>query len=305
LGNILEYELAQLGDASPIEHRRDAVEAAIARRTAQVRGGEDMPWCWYDLGKFRLMAGRPYDAARAYAGAVLTSSASFMLATSIASLERLRDLGLEGSDWCERILRLGLAARFPAEGSVDGEKLEHLGRPIVLAGASSRASESALRAFRTAFLETVRDEGATLISGGTRQGIGAIVGDAAEGGEGLRAVGYLPREVPADVEIDDRYAEIRRTAGESFSPLEPIAYWADLLASGATPIDVRVLGASGGEISGLEFRLALALGARVGGISGSGGEIARLLRDPRWTSNGRLVEVTPEPEALRRFLFET
>lgn len=302
LGNVLEYEVADRGDVSAIEDRRSDLEAAIGRRAAQVRSGEDMPWCWYDLGKFRLMAGRPYDAARAYAGGVLTSGASFMLLTNLASLERLRGLGLEGWAWCSTILALGLASRFPDEGAVAGSNLELTGVPIVLAGSSSRASEPALRDLRAAFLETVRDVEATLVSGGTRQGIGAIAGEAAEAGSKIRAIGYLPETVPADVEIDDRYAEIRRTDGETFSPLEPLAYWADLLASGVSPRDVRVIGASGGEISGLEFRLALALGARVAGITGSGGEIARLLRDPRWTASGRLVEVAPEPEALRRFL---
>jgi class 3 adenylate cyclase len=304
LGNLLEYEVAERGDVSAIEDRRSDLEAAIGRRAAQVRGGEDMPWCWYDLGKFRLMAGRPYDAARAYAGGVLTSGASFMLTTNLTSLERLRDLGLEGWAWCSRILALGLASRFPDEGAVAGSRLDLHGIPIVLAGSSSRASEPALRDLRRAFLETTREIAATLVSGGTRQGIGAIAGEAAAASAAIPAVGYLPKTVPTDVEIDERYAEIRRTDGETFSPLEPLAYWADLLASGVSPREVRVIGASGGEISGFEFRLALALGARVAGITGSGGEIARLLRDPRWTANGRLVEVAPEPEALRRFLID-
>ena len=81
---------------------------------------------------------------------------------------------------------------------------------------------------------------------------------------GVRAVGYLQATVPPDVEVDaERYAVIRRTAGEDFSVEEPLRYWADIMAAGVAA-DVRVLAIGGGRISEAEYRMALAFGARVG-----------------------------------------
>ena len=129
-----------------------------------------------------------------------------------------------------------------------------------------------------------------------------IAGDVAED-ESFRAIGYLPASVPDDVRVDDeRYAELRRTTGEDFSVAEPLQYWSDVVASGIGPADVRVLAIGGGRISAAEYRMALALGARVGAISGSGGSASELLRDPWWAATARLVELTPDLDVMRDFL---
>ena len=83
---------------------------------------------------------------------------------------------------------------------------------------------------------------------------------------------------------------------------EPLQYWSDVVASGIGPADVRVLAIGGGRISAAEYRMALALGARVGAISGSGGSASELLRDPWWAATARLVELTPDLDVMRDFL---
>jgi class 3 adenylate cyclase len=57
-----------------------------------------------------------------------------------------------------------------------------------------------------------------------------------------------------------------------------------------------------GVNTGEDYRIALALGARVGAVSGSGGAASALLKDPLWAATARLTEIAPEPEALRDFL---
>ncbi len=84
---------------------------------------------------------------------------------------------------------------------------------------------------------------------------------------------------------DGRYAEIRRTAGDSFSPLEAIQCWTDIIASGISPAQVRLLGISGGNITAAEYRIALSLGASVAVFESSGGEAARLATDSDWASS--------------------
>ena len=154
----------------------------------------------------------------------------------------------------------------------------------------------------------MRGGGGTLVSGATRQGVSVIAGDVAGNNPGFRAIGYLPAVVPGDVEVDadvGRYAELRRTSGEDFSVAEPLQYWADVVASGVSPADVWLLAIGGGNISAAEYRMALALGARVGAIQGSGGSASALLQDPWWAATSRLTEIALEVDALRGFLAET
>ena len=122
-------------------------------------------------------------------------------------------------------------------------------------------------------------------------------------GASFRAIGYLPALVPADGEIDhERYAELRRTTGEDFSVAERLQYWSDVAASGIEPVDVRLLAIGGGRISAAEYRMALALGARVGAITGIGGAASERLRDPWWAATTRLTELAPEVDAVQEFL---
>ncbi len=143
----------------------------------------------------------------------------------------------------------------------------------------------------------------TVVSGGTRQGVSALAGDLGE--TGARVVGYLPVTVPDDVAVDDdsrRYAELRRSDGDAFGAREPIRYWADVVASGISPGSVRMLALAGGPISAFEYRLAVALGARVGAIRGSGDAAEELLRRSIWSASGRVEELEPDPDSIGAFL---
>jgi hypothetical protein len=72
----------------------------------------------------------------------------------------------------------------------------------------------------------------------------------------------------------------------------PIQTWIDLIAGGVDPRDVRVLGINGGELSAFEFRLAAALGATIGLVEHSGRAASKLLNDPFW---GRQERILPLP----------
>jgi hypothetical protein len=141
------------------------------------------------------------------------------------------------------------------------------------------------------------------------------------------AVRYLPKSLPTDetATLDKRYTrfgEIRRTDGQTdkFTAREPVQNWLDLLADGVHPSQVRVLGINGGNIAGLEYRLAVALGATVGVIQGSGREAETVIDD--WPGQapqpiagadlvpsvhqarppGRLISLPKDPMTLRAFL---
>ena len=63
-----------------------------------------------------------------------------------------------------------------------------------------------------------------------------------------------------------------------------------------------VVAISGGASPGLEIGIALALGARVAAVAGSGGAAASVTRDRTWGTSSRLTEVEPTAGSLRSFL---
>jgi class 3 adenylate cyclase/tetratricopeptide (TPR) repeat protein len=300
LGNVLEYEIVAAGDLAPVGERRPALASALMRRRRQALTGEDHPWSFYDLGKFELFLGEDEESVSSFAAAVWTSSAAFMLETTARSLDRVRAAceHMAGYRWALELLRLGLAARFTNES--DGAA--PAGGTWILVGGSSAESGGRIDAYRTALVGAFQGTEGTLVSGGTAQGVSALAADVSTVVPGIRSVGYLPSQLPKDVTADDRYDELRRTEGTRFSPLEPVAYWRELLDAGVAPGNVRVFGLGGGRLTAVELRIALALGATVGVMAGSGGSATGLLRDPTWGTSPRLSEIEPLPDQLRMFL---
>lgn len=146
-----------------------------------------------------------------------------------------------------------------------------------------------------------------IVAGGTRTGVAGLVGAAVPGGRGRRAswrVGYLPDRRSAGLAalLDARYDAWVFSRGRGFSVAEPLAYWKHLLAAGVDPEGVRLIGLGGGRLAAFEYRLALAMGARVGLIAGSGRAADDMLRDHRWRGCRTLQSVAPRLPALRAFL---
>jgi ppGpp synthetase/RelA/SpoT-type nucleotidyltranferase len=309
LGNYLELELDR--DPTVLASVVPLVRGGIERCERHVAAGINLPWAHFDLGRFHLLLGEPYEALAAYASGIATSSAPFMIETGLASLERLgralRDP--EGFEWARRLLLLGLATRFVTAGAVERVRglasagVAPLAAPVVIvAGGTDPRLEEQMRGYAGLLGHAFADFDGTILSGGSTQGVSGLVGDVgrASGGR-IRTIGYLPGLIPADATPDPDYTELRTTIGHGFSPLEPLHNWIDLVASGVAPASVRVLGINGGRIAALEYRIALALGATVGLVADSGREAGRLLGDERWLSP-RLVRLPADPETLRVFL---
>ena len=298
LGNVLEYEIQRTDDLSPVADRQPALAGALLRRRGQALAGEDRPWSFFDLGKFELFLGEDEECVASFAAAVETSSAAYMLETTSRSFERVRTAcgPMSGYRWALELLELGRQARFLEPGPTTDA------RAWVLVGGSSAEGEGRIAVYREALIDAFGGADGILISGGTAQGVSALAADVSAAVEGIRAVGYVPSRLPENVTEDDRYDELVRTGGERFSPREPLAYWRGLLEDGILPSDVGVIAIDGGRLSALEIRIALALGARVGVVAGSGGVGSALLGDPTWGTSGRLVEVEPTAAALKEFL---
>lgn len=313
LGNFLEYELRQNPDALAVA--RPLIRRAIDRCRAHADVRINLPWAYYDLGKFYLLLGEPFESLDAFAKALSVSGAPFMVETSLRSVDLLgsAEAQLPGYEWVRRLLLLGLAARFPSEERLDAvrrlatEDADPIREPVlILAGGTDSSVQELISSYSRLVSNGLAGFEGTVISGGTTQGISGLAGEVARTYPGrIHCIGYLPEGIPEGATRDDdpaRYQEIRTTPGRDFTPLEPLQGWIDLMASGVTPDSVRVLGINGGAIAGAEYRMALALGARVGLMAGSGRAAGRLVGDPDWDESEGLLELPADAATVGAFV---
>jgi class 3 adenylate cyclase/tetratricopeptide (TPR) repeat protein len=301
LGNLLEHEVQAAGDLSPVDGMRDRIGAAIERCRRQAAEGQNLPWAYFDLGKFSLLLELPYEALGAYTKAVDLSPASFMVETSLGSLERLSTVAdrVWGLTWARELLVLAGRARFAEEEAADAS----ISPPVFIVAGGTSSYDDEVDPYRELLLEAFRDATGTVISGGTEHGVSALAGDLGDRyPRALHTLGYLPETLPEDAAPDSRYHEQRRTPGETFSPLEPLTYWDDLLNAGIRPSQVKVIGIGGGPIAAAEYGVALALGATVGLISGSGRAADEILSDPHWAQSKGLTPLAPSSQSVLSFL---
>ena len=309
LTNYLEYELRKARSTALIAPLRPTIAAAMERARAHAEVGVNLPWALAGQGKLHLLLGEPYDALRAYAKAVRASTAPFMVEGSLRSLERLAvvEPELEGYEWVRTILLLGLAAKF-GSASARRRLRRRAGKPVqgpvvIVVGGTHPDVEERMREYRNLVLGAFRNFEGTIVCGGTTQGVSGLVGEVGKTYAGhVRTLAYVPRKLPRDATLDRRYRDVRRTEADRFTPLEPLQAWVDIVASGISPEEVKVLGINGGDIAAIEFRVALALGALVGVIEESGRAAARLLADETWTVSERLVPLSEDGETVRAFV---
>jgi ppGpp synthetase/RelA/SpoT-type nucleotidyltranferase len=273
LGNYLENEIRERVDATVVSMMTQSMQSAIERCNEQIIVGVNFPWAFFDLGKFSLLLGRPYMSLHAYMRAIQLSTASFMISTSLKSLEYLGPAMKDtpGYDWAVNLLKLGQAARFMDESSIQGlsglasknhKKIE--GPVVIVVGSTDSNDEKHVEKYQALLLDAFHDYSGNIISGGTLAGISKLVGDVQRKyPTKIYTIGYVPQKLPFGTDLDKRYSEHRTTDDAQFTPMQPVKYWADILYAGINPASVKVLGLGGTSLSAFEYRLATTLGATV------------------------------------------
>jgi len=176
-------------------------------------------------------------------------------------------------------------------------------RPIVVLAGSCDGGGTRLSVFRHVLLKAFSGFAGTVISGGTRAGVSGLVGDIQDAlHRGVETIGYVPGRLPANPRRDRRYHRLVTTRGRSYSLLEPVQMWTDLLLCGVMPYQVKVLGFGGGDIAAAEYRTALALGAEVAVIEGSGRAADELLKDTARYRANPPIALKNSVQALRHFI---
>lgn len=310
--NCLVSEIIHSKDLSPVQLMMPAIRDAIQRCQEQVAVRMNIPWAYYSLGMLNLLLGDPYQSLSDYAKAVQLSTHDWMVDTALKSLRRLSivESELRGYEWIINVLLVSWAARFPSKTAksqllkiLSGKHLVVEGPVVILAGGTDEILAENISLYRQLIIEAFHDFQGTIISGGTRAGIAEITGDLQEKYQSsVKTIGYLPKMIPSQIDKDNRYHQFRYTNGKDFSVLEMIHYWVDILMSGISPADVRLLGLNGGAISAGEYRFALALGATVGIISGSGREADELFADSYWKKSRNLISLENDPAQVHAFI---
>lgn len=332
---LMAYSTARLlrdRDAARLCTMRGVFNAAIDECRKRHELGADVPECLLQHARLALYADDLFGALNAYCLAFLHGPTDVRLAQELRHIGLLRDrvradaseprvvalrVGLECVEsLVELLVRCRLLSDAAGDRAVDeGIAQRFANRPIVIVAGGCEAMSPEQRERAESLLEVaLRGYSGTVICGGTTSGLSGIVGRAVqasrESGRAFKAIGYLPPQhgvVQAGDRIDSRYDHHEHVAPTepgppTYSPLGPIRTWFDLLDAGIRPRDVRLVGVNGGDLAGFEFRLALAMGATVGLVEGSGRAAAELLGDSAWTTARPIARLFDDPDTLRFFI---
>ena len=309
----LAYQIAEYHDLSLIAVMRPTMNAAIQRCHEFAAVGVGLPWAYYDAAFLLLLLGRDHEALTSLAKALQLSPDDWMIRKSLSLLRKIKRVrsNLPGYEWLLRLHLLGLAVFFPDTEAFESIK-ELAGEPyaieepiFILAGGCGKNIQNLMEKYENLLVAAFTEYKGTIISGGTIAGISGISGTIQEKyPDTVTTIGYIPSCINFDTVVDRRVRECRTTEGSGFSPLEALQYWIDSIASGIRPEQVKIIGINGGPISAAEYRIALALGAKVGIVQESGREASKLLVDEEWNSSQNLIVLPKDPATIRAFVRE-
>lgn len=171
---------------------------------------------------------------------------------------------------------------------------------LIIAGGASLMNEIMVNEYHNMLLKIMVDFKGTIISGGTTAGIPGLVGQVKTELEQNKTVefdllGYLPQSLPNNVNKSQAYDYLFETDSNDFSVLEVLNYWTGIILTGNDPRNVILIGIDGGEISMLEYKIALLLGAKVCLVEGSGRAADELLQIKGQYNNQNLFGISDMP----------
>jgi RyR domain/SLOG in TRPM, prokaryote len=288
---------------------REFARTKLKEYWTEARQRAPSPWTFYRMSLAYLYLNKPYPAFAACAKALQLSRSELVLDAAYDALSALDECeeGLTGCEWLRRLLLIGAAGKFQSRSALSqilvlASNAPSIKAPVTIFAGGCRADDNGcLMFYRPLVLQAFSTYTGTIISGGTASGVCSLAGDVQEAcPESIHAIGYVPRDM-TEVPIDDRYREIRHTPGAEFSALEVIQYWCDLIASGVPPAHVKVFGIDGGSISASEYKMALALGASVALLQGSGREAKKIRHNRQWRDSRGLVCIPVDPYVIEEF----
>jgi hypothetical protein len=160
---------------------------------------------------------------------------------------------------------------------------------IILAGKGGKLSRKEKDEWIPYLYQLLSGFKGTVISGGTNSGIPGLAGETAvnlfmQEKKAFNLIGYLPEKLPPGMDRSQGYDQFVTSTANDFSMEDVLNYWVDILFRGIFPKNVQLAGIGGGPLAFSEYRLALALGAKVTLLRNSGGSVKKIGEDPYWST---------------------
>jgi ppGpp synthetase/RelA/SpoT-type nucleotidyltranferase len=340
LCRYLEFEVAHLTNDTVVRLASPMIRNAMERCRSQIEGRVNLPLAWASLAVFHLFAQEPFKALMSMAqlmrlcdnppaGSPPVDSceagrrpcaAGRALLRMQETFRRIKCIRkeIEGLEWCERLLLLGLAVRVRDAGAIQAltelsslrnHPAKHIRKTdsiVILSGGCVPEVQAEIDRFRPHLLRACEDLSFKLFCGGTTSGISGLAGEIAKNSNGrITGCGYLPQFLPRGAKEDkdhERFAFCFSSPGCDFTPLDPLQGWTDIIAGGVEPCRVKVLSYCGGSISQTECAVGLALGARVGVVEDPALPKSRRFGDTGWDDHQNLIRLPMDAMTLRAFL---
>lgn len=288
--------------------KRTQIEAALARCQTLMDQGLEIPRAVFCQARFMLLLDmvRPgeqdvFRAFNTYAYALgMIRSKSYVInhdAFLDAEKAYINDL-CKGKAPCQRVEEV-LWLFDHVVNSHKQHKTEELA--VIVAGTCRTGSFEAhdlCDSMLGAALAGKLKEGVTLsgfpgwvVGGGTNAGVSGLT---RKHGSADKLVGFPHSDAAS---CWDKTKVRQAETGEDYPSLAPVfRYWKFLLEEKKLhPENITLLGFGGGEVSGAEYALAVALGARVGILPQAGRSGLRMLRSGPWGAFSNLAMLPPDP----------
>ena len=296
---------------------RTTLREAIKVCQSHAEAGIELPWAYFTAGRLCLLLDQPMDALgydargirHCLAGIHCTPSDAVASETEWVEKLCVGDQPAEGHRWVLDLLALaeqvGRQRTEVADATANATP-----KAIILSGGASSLDKAMLVVIRPLVEDLLGSfQGSTVISGGTTAGVPGCAGAAAaslhdrKADRKFKLIGYIPKRLPYDAEMDDnRYDQIRVCGDSGFTPDQLLQSWRDLLADGVKAREVLCVGFGGGQLSAVEYRMALALGARVVVARGSGGAADAIVSDALWSGIRNLMPIPIDGATFRALL---
>lgn len=305
LSNYLELEISHRRDESIIRYLRPNIENAIQHSHNHIGIRINLPWAFYNIGFFYLLLDEWEFSLMAYSTAARLSGAERMIKTATDSVKKLGSLAdqLPCYQFALELLEL-YSAKFGHVLQKQPDQDAIKTPVIIITGPNSQLDAPSEQHYKTLINSFLEDFSGTIICDGT-SGISGLVSELKDQHlsqcDRIKMVCYSPLHTPNWDFTENNY-EIRTVRCAELSPLQPIRKWSDIIKSGITPENVKVLGLGSDSIADLDHQIALTFGAWVGVIQSSGGRAEEMLRDEDPDRAKTLLSLPSDSEAIHAFI---
>jgi len=276
LTSFVELDVVASGTDEHLTLLSPSLHQAAGRCEEHIQAGIEVTRAWLTLAKIRLLLGEDTGAIEALCVASHTAEKPHPLSEFQKSLDGLKDAIGERRplvNVLDHVTLLLVKGRENRETSGPVEKWLPLarqfdyrnhGRVLILAGSTAEGSEATLSQFEPSLRTSLEGFTGCILTGGTDAGVCGLAARLVAGlnappSGGVELVGYLPQTATASLAFKHL---VRSPKSSTFSALEPVQMWVDLLASGVKASEVTLLSLGGGNLSAQELAIAWALGAR-------------------------------------------